>query len=476
MTRMEALRVPPHSIEAEQAVLGGLMLRNEALTDVVDWLSEDDFYRRDHRIIYRAIKELATKNKPFDAVTLGEWFHVQQLASEVGGASYVIELANTTPSAANIVAYAEIVREKSALRKQIDIGMEMASAAFESKGRTAELIGAEAMQALAQLGSDSRPVGPASSKSIVGSWWADMQRRYDEHEDMSGLLTPWKVVNECTLGWQDGDLILIAGNTSMGKSVLGMQAATFNALRGKRTLVFSLEMRSWQLVQRSVSALSEIAHRALRKPSLITEAEWPKITEAATRISSAPLDIDDQPSLTPQQIVARAKRQHMRDPLTLIVIDHLHEVRRPGRDPTNELADATAAFRTLGKELGVPVILLAQLNRGANSRPDHRPNVGDLRGSGSIGEKADVIFLLHREDYYKPDTHLKGVIELIVGKARDMERGTLHLANRYDLMRADDWEGPLPEPKPKAETKAAAGKTMTAGLKAAKTEYQGVRE
>jgi replicative DNA helicase len=455
---IEHLRAPPHSNEAEQAVLGGLMLRGDALLEVVDWLTEDDFYRRDHRAIYRAMCDLAQQQKPFDAVTLGEWFIAQNLADLVGGSSYVIELANTTPSAANVAAYAEIVREKSALRHLITIGTELAGEGFDAKGMTAELIAGETLRKLSQLGG-IRPAGAVSAKSIVGTWFADMQRRYDEHEDLSGLPTPWAKLNELTNGLQGGDLYFLAGRPSMGKTVLGWQLAQFNAIGGGgRTYVGSLEMRASQLVQRGVASISEIPHRSLRKPSLITDAEWGVITEAATKIGAAPLVIDDQPSLTPQQIVARIEREHMRDPLTLVVVDHLHEMRLPGKDRVNELADATGMLRTLAKKLGIPVVLLGQLNRVSTNRTgghaDRRPTMAELRGSGAIEEKADVILLLHREDYYDRSTYLKGVVEVIVEKGRDLPRGEIvYLHNRYDIMRADDWEGPLPTPKDADEKK-----------------------
>jgi replicative DNA helicase len=302
-------------------------------------------------------------------------------------------------------------------------------------------------------------------------WFAEMQRRYEEKCDISGLLTPWKALNELTSGLQPGDLILIAGRPSMGKSILGEQLSTFNALRGNRTDVYSLEMRAQQWIQRGVCSLSGTAHRHMQRPSLITDPEWATIMGAMERISAAPLYIDDQPQLTAQQIIARAERQHMRQPSTLIVVDHLHEIKRPGRDPVNELADAAGALRALGKKLHVPVVLLAQLNRAAANRTDHRPTMSDLRASGAVEEKADIILLLHREDYYDRSTHLKGVVEVIVEKGRDLPRGeTIHLQNRFDIMRADDWEGPLPTPK--SEDDKPKRKT----LRQAANEYQGARE
>jgi replicative DNA helicase len=440
-------RLPPHSIEAEQAVLGGLMLRGSALAEIADWIGEEDFYRRDHRAIYRAITQLAREGKPFDAVTLGEWFHAQNLADLVGGTSYVIELANSTPSAANIVAYADIVREKSALRREIDVATKVISAAFDPGAKTSELIAHEAAHALMQLAGNSRLAGPQSAKAAVRTWFECLHERYEAREEITGVLTPWRVVNDCVLGWQPKNLTVIAGRPGMGKTILGWQAAYFNALRGKRTLVFSLEMSTDELIQRAVSGIGQIPHDSLRRPACMAEEDWPKVTYGLTAISEAALDIDDQPSLTAEQIIARARREHLKKPLTMILIDHLHEIKRAGRDTVNELGDAARAFKALSKELGIPVLLNAQLNRVNTTRTDRRPTLADLRASGAIEEIADIVLLVHREDYYDAKHYMRGVIELIVAKGRNLRSGeTLYLANRYDEMRAVDWEGSLPKP------------------------------
>lgn len=445
--RNRDLMMPPHSADSEQAVLGGLMLNEKALLQISDWLTDDHFYLEKHRLIYRAICDLAAKGQPHDAVTLGEWFHAQGVSEQVGGASYVIELVNTTASAANITAYAEIVREKARLRDLVDRGTALASAAMAPRA-DASLLASEAMSALAAVTTDPQRGGLRPVRAAMSSWYAQLQQRFDSDETMTGLETPWECVNDCTMGWQRGDLIVFAGRTSMGKSVLGFQAAVFNGLRGNRTDIFSLEMREDQVIQRSVAAVGRVPHEHLRKPKQMFEADWPLVSDAGAKISAAPILIDDQSGLTVQQIVARAKRQHMRSPTSLIVVDHLHEIRRPGKDPVGELGMIARELKTLAKTLMVPVILLAQLNRSNDSAKDRRPTNASLRASGEIEEVADVIFLIHREDYYDRKTHLKGVIELIIGKGRDLPIGeTLYLKNRFDEMRAVDWEGPLPTAK-----------------------------
>jgi replicative DNA helicase len=274
----------------------------------------------------------------------------------------------------------------------------------------------------------------------MGAWWADLQRRFDQKQRMTGLLTPFTDLNEVTLGLQPGDLIIVAARPSMGKTVFGCEVASYNALDGGNTALFSLEMRHEAILQRLVAAQARVQHKHLRAPSDLLEEEWPRVADATTKIGAAPLYIDDQRSLTATQIVARAKRQHLRQPLTLIVVDHLHEIRLPGKDRVNEIGDAVRQLKDMAYQLHVPVVLLVQLNRGLTQRADHRPTLADLRGSGSIEEIADIVLLLHREEMHDHTTHLKGVIELILGKGRDLPAGdTIWLKNVYSQMRMENW-------------------------------------
>ena len=447
---MSELIQPPHSTESEQAVIGGLMLRPEALTQVADWLDDRDFYRRDHQLIFRAIVELSSRGQPVDAVTMGEWFDAQGIAELVGGSRYVMELANSTPSAANIAAYAEIVREKSRLRQAMDVGATLLGAAAKPRAE-ASLVVSEAAQALSKLATENRLGGLQTTRGPLKEWFADLARRYEANERMTGLTTPWSKLNELMGGWQPGELIVVAARPNMGKSVLGFNAAVDNASRGNRTALFSIEMRRSAVIGRAVASIGYIPHRVLKVASEMEDSHWARVSAATSTLMSAPLLIDDQAGVTETQIIARAKREHLRAPLTMVVIDHLHHIKRAGRDPVNELGEMARAFAQLAKDLGVPVILLAQLNRANVGRTDRRPTMADLRASGAIEEVADVILLLHREDYYDRDTHLQGVIELIVGKGRDMPAGeTIHLLNRFDEMRIEDWNGPLPSPPSKA--------------------------
>ncbi len=442
--RIAHLRTPPCAIDAEQAVLGALLLSEKAWTKVGDWLREEDFYRRDHQLIYRAIAELAEADKPRDAVTIGDWFEAQGLAEQVGGVGYVIELGCTQASAANIVAYAEIVREKARLRMAIDIGTTLANGAFEG-GRAADDVLGMAHHAIAQLQVDQRAGGLAPVRPMLKDFFADLQDRY-ERKVIPGLPTPWVNLNKPTHGLQNGELIVVAGRSNMGKSVWGFQLAGFTAIRGKNVATFSMEMTHRQCMRRLTACIGEVPHDWLMGPDDSDERHWGGVNRAIELLATAPLVIDESARLTAAQIAARAKRAHLQRPIDLLVIDHLHEVRLPGKEgEVIERGDAVREFKALAKALNCPVVLLAQLSRAAAKENGRRPRMDDLRGSGGIEEVADVILLLHREDYYRPDTHMQGVVEVILAKGRDIKTGhTAFLRNRFDCMRMDDWDGPLP--------------------------------
>jgi replicative DNA helicase len=437
----EPERTPPTSIEAEQAVLGGLMIAPAALSKIADWLTAEDFYRRDHRLIFGAIVSLAEKGQPVDAVTMGEWFDANGLSEQIGGTGYLVSLANVTPSAANIVAYAEIVAEKARLRQAIEIGSALVDKAF-SRGATSADLTAQAQHALTTL-APVRHTGLLPSKAGLGRWWADVLERTDR-PGMIGLPTPWNALNKATHGLRPGRLYVLAGRPGSGKSITGGQLASFTALRGVRTALFSLEMSAEEIHQRNISALSGVPHDFLEAPVEASE-HWGALNMALAELTGAPLLIDDTPALSAAQVCARTERAHMQAGLGLVVVDHLHELAVDPKDRVNAIGDAARKLKGLAKRLNVPVVALAQLNRDS-AKGGAKPTLTDLRASGSIEEVADAVILLHREDYFRPDTHLKGVVELILAKGRNMRSGiTLHLRSEIDRMRFVDWEGPLPE-------------------------------
>lgn len=453
---MDDLREPPYSAEAERAVLGALMIDQSSLAQICDWLGEDDFFRRDHRLIFRAIKTLTEKSEPCDAVTLGEWFEAEGLTTDMGGMTYTLEIANTTPSAANVVAYAEIVAEQSRKRQVIAIGTELAVGGYESRTKSGDVIG-KAMHELSLMQTTSMRGGLAQASTALKSLYAEMAERYEQGPQLLGLPTPWADVNAVTKGLRKATLYIIGARPSMGKTIVGANIAAFTALRGKKVGFFSLEMGGKEIMARSVASVGGIPFDWVEQPSKesrsadgIDDSEmyWARLTRVMTDLMNSQLLIDDTPALGIGKLMARARREHMRAPFDLIVVDHIHDMEiDPKREARHEIGRIVQGGKTLAKEFDIPVVMLAQLNRSVTGRADKRPTMADLRECGDIEQKADVILLLHREDYYDPNTHMKGVVEMIPAKGRNIRiDGPIHLANRYDQMRLDDWEGPLPSP------------------------------
>lgn len=454
-SRIEQLRVPPQSIEAEQAVLGGAMIAPQAWPQVSDLLNEADFYRRDHQMIWRAMKALAQRNRPFDAVTLGEFFEARGLSEYVAGGAYLVELASTTPSAANIVAYAEIVADKAQLRRMIEVGTSLVNDGFSPAGRNSADILADMQAKLVELQPAQRGGLRRVSESLNG-WYSRYTERFDNGNQLTGLPTPWAQINEITHGLQPATLYLIAGRPSMGKSVMGLNQAQMTALRGKTVAFFSLEMSEDDCHDRNIAALARVPHDWIVSPNSGANHD-PAVSEALCQMREAPLYIDDMPAITVRQFEARARRMHQRNPIDLLVIDHIHDFKIDPKLARFEYGAIAQAAKNLGKEWNIPVVALAQLNRNtADRKGDKRPTLSDLRESGELEQKADVVILIHREDYYDtPDntTHLQGVVEVHIAKGRNIRSGArVYLRNSFDQMRLDDWEGSLPKaPSKKAK-------------------------
>lgn len=451
----DELLVPPVSIEAERAVLGGLMLAPDRLAEVSGWLGEDDFYPRHHRMIFRAIRDLASRpNAAVDAVTMAEWFDSNGLANLLdGGSTYLIEIANETPSAANILAYAEIVAEKARLRRLIDAGTRITSRAYGQDA--AELVVGDALRELSamnvsQVRGGLDPVGP-----MLRDWFQALSVRYEEGEQITGLSTGFRDLDNLLLGLQPGEVTIIAGRPNMGKSILGAQLALHAAVKlRKRTSLFSMEMTKRQVLNRAVACLGRASYRWIRKPDPSQEDPWPRVTNALALLkdSSDYLLIDDSPGLSLEKIQARARRAHLHAPIELLVVDHLHEMPVRAEFETSERGEHLGGLKALGKEFNCPVVVLAQLSRANTNRPDKRPTMSDLRASGELEQKADVILFVHREDYYDKDTYLKGAVEVIVGKGRDVPTGeTVLLVNRFNQMRMEDWDDLPPTPPQEPE-------------------------
>ena len=455
----------PHDLLAEQAVLGGLMLSPESLTKVSDWLMEGDFSRRDHQLIFRAISELHRRGAPCDAVTLGDWFEANDLAQIIGRSSYLIELANATPSAANIVAYAEIVVEKSRLRAVIAVAHGIMETAAARGAESQQIIGSAAHELVQMQASKLRgalePVRGAMKRMLT-----ELMARYQRGPGLLGQPWPWQGLNDCTKGLRDGVLYVVGARPSMGKSIFGLQAAVFTALRGNNAAFFSVEMSEQECMARAVACVAEIPHDWVENPAKEDEGSegfWVRLTDATQRIIDSPLQMDETPAITIDQMMARARRAHMQKPLRLVVVDHMHDMGiDTRREVRHEYGRIAQGAKTLAKELMCPVILLAQLNRAVAGRVDKRPTMTDLRESGEIEQKADVILFLHREDYYDRNTHLQDVVEVIPAKGRNIRAGNpIALQNVFSEMRMKDWEGGIPVPFPKAMPPARGFKSIS---------------
>ncbi|MFD0738100.1 replicative DNA helicase [Lysobacter koreensis] len=441
--RIDQLRVPPQSIEAEQAVLGGLMLAPDAYDRVADQLTDRDFYRRDHQLIYRAIRELAEKNKPFDAVTLGEWFESIGESEQVAGGAYLIELASTTPSAANIVAYAEIVRDKAVLRQLIEVGTGIVNDGFQPDGRdSSEILSAAEQQvfAIAEAGARGRtdftPVNKALSEAFDV-----LQTRYANGGTVTGLPTGYTEFDEMTAGLQPTDLLILAARPAMGKTTLALNMAEHAAIRTKKAVaVFSMEMSASQLALRLISSNGRVNAQRLRSGQLEDE-DWSRVTSAIRMLRDAKIFIDDTPGLSPDVLRAKARRLKREHDLGLIVIDYLQLMAVPGNNENRatEISEISRSLKHLAKELNVPVIALSQLNRSLESRADKRPVMADLRESGAIEQDADVIVFIYRDDYYnKENSPDKGLAEVIIGKQRNGPTGSIKLKFFGEYTRFDN--------------------------------------
>lgn len=433
---LDTLRTPPQSLEAERAVLGGVMVDHKALHRVADLLDAADFYQDSHRAIWKAIEDLTERRQPYDAVTVAATLEAKGADREA--CSYVIDLARGTFTTANVVAYAKIVADKALLRRVIDFGGELVNSGFNPDGRDTADILAEAQQGMIGMQPKQRG-GLEPAKDSLGDWYQDLQARYERGDALTGMPTPWSDLNKRTHGLQKGELILLAARPSMGKSVAGMNLALFTALRGNNTAVFSLEMGKRQIHRRNIASLANIPHDWLLAPNDDGEDYWPAMNAALSRIKQAPLHIDDTADLTIGQVMARARMLHLKQPLELIVVDHVHDFKIKASEARFEYGRIAQGLKTLAKEFDCPVVALAQLNRNVNGRGDKRPNLADLRESGELEQKGDLIVFLHREDYYDKACPNPGVVEMLIAKGRDIEAGvTVYLQNDYAHMALRD--------------------------------------
>jgi len=434
-TKLDYLRVPPHSIEAEQSVLGGLLLDNAAWDRIADIVVDEDFYRFDHRIIWQHITRLIGLGRPADVVTVYESLSTAGKAEEVGGLQYLNALAHNTPSAANIRRYAEIVRERSMLRKLVTVADEISSAAFNPQGKEARQILDDAESRVFQIAQEGSR-GSAGFLEIQ-PLLTQVVERIDElyhregDSEITGIPTGFVDLDRMTSGLQPGDLVIVAGRPSMGKTSLSMNIGEHVAIeQGLPVAVFSMEMGAVQLAMRMVGSVGLLDQHRMRTGKLVAE-DWPKLTHAVQKVQEAQIYIDETPGLSGMEVRARARRLARQcGRLGLIIIDYLQLMsgNSGSENRATEISEISRSLKGLAKELDCPLIALSQLNRSLEQRPNKRPVMSDLRESGAIEQDADLILFIYRDEVYNPDSPDKGTAELIIGKQRNGPIGTVRVA------------------------------------------------
>lgn len=424
-------RLPPQNIEAEQSVLGAMMIEREAISKVIEFLRPEDFYREAHRVIYTAMLDLYNKSDAVDIITVTENLRKEDKLEDVGGISYITLLANSVPTAANVVHHAKIIEEKSLLRQLINVSTAIAGMGYEANEEVASILDKAEKMILdvsnRKGGQDFFPV-----KTIIFDAFNKIEQLYMSKGGITGLPTGFKDFDRLTAGLQPSDLILIAARPSMGKTAFVLNIAQNVAIREKQTVAFfSLEMSKEQLVQRMLCAEASIDAQRLRIGEL-EEKDWRKLVDAADRLSQAPIFIDDTAGITVLEMRAKARRLKVENDLKLIIIDYLQLMQGStgsGRSENRqqEISEISRSLKALARELNVPVIALSQLSRGVEARQVKKPMLSDLRESGSLEQDADIVSFLYREDYYNPDTDKKNITDVIIAKHRNGPVDTVQL-------------------------------------------------
>lgn len=445
-SRVPAPRQPPHSEDAEQSLLGGIMLDERAWDQIADVVGSNDFYRPDHRLIFGAMGDLIERNQPLDAITVGDLLQRQGKLDDAGGRAYLARLVGNTPGAANIRSYASIVREHAMLRQLIEVGGDIAASAFESEGRqVAELVDRAEQRVfeIAERG-ERRGSGFIALKEVVQPSIDRLDALSNSEDGITGVATGFEDLDSRTAGLQAGDLVVIAGRPSMGKTTLALNIAENAAIGHNLPIgIFSMEMPKEQVTLRMIGSIGRVDQSHLRSGRL-TEDDWTRINSAVSIMSNAPIFVDDAPGLTPTEVRARSRRLKREHGLGLVVVDYLQLMQVSGstENRATEISEISRSLKGLARELNVPVVALSQLNRSVEQRNDKRPVMSDLRESGAIEQDADVILFIYREEVYDSETPKKGVAEIIIGKQRNGPVGMFLLTFKGEFTR---FEGHIPD-------------------------------
>jgi len=449
--QISSLKVPPHSIEAEQSILGGLLIDNKAIDRIAGQVSASDFYRNDHKIIFSHISKLIDNNQPADIVTVAESLEQNSELTKVGGVAYLGLIAENTPTASNISGYAKIVRERSIMRNLVDVGSDIVESAFSPQGKDAQQLLDESESKIFQIADagTSEKLGFVDIKELLpkAAQRIDDLYQLDDPNGVTGVPSGYSDLDQKTAGLQPGDLIIIAGRPSMGKTSLALNIAEHVGMEaGLPVAIFSMEMGAAQLTMRLLGSVGKLDQHKMRIGQLEDE-DWPKLTNALGVLNEAPIFIDEGSALNSYEVRARARRLHRQQgKLGLIVIDYIQLMSsandQSGENRATEVSEISRSLKALAKELNVPVVALSQLNRSVESRPDKRPMMSDLRESGAIEQDADVIMFIYRDEVYNPETAEKGVAEILLSKQRNGPTGVVKLTFLGQYTRFENYANP----------------------------------
>jgi len=422
-------KLPPQNLEAEMAVLGSMLMDEDAISSATELLDQDSFYKDTHKKIFEAICNLYNANKAVDLITLTDELKRNQALEAIGGASFLTELVNSVPTAANINHYVSIVKEKYILRTLINNSTKIISICYESQGNVDEVVDS-AERFIFEVSDKKHQGGYIHLKEIVKDSIENIDRLYQKKAHVTGIPSGYIDFDSITSGLQESDLIVIAGRPSMGKSALALGIAEYAGVVEKIPLAFfSLEMSKEQLVQRALCSHAKVdAHKV--RTGYLSPSDWPRLTAAAGKLSEAPIFIDDSPAISVMELRARARRLKAHHDIKLIILDYMQLMRGSGREENRqqEISDISRSLKSLARELSVPVVAISQLSRAVESRTDHRPQLSDLRESGAIEQDADVVVLILREEYYRPNPENEGTAEVIIAKQRNGPVGSIKLA------------------------------------------------
>ncbi len=441
---LETLRVPPHSVQGEQSVLGGLMLNSDAWNEISDKISSEDFYRREHQLIFKAMRALSEADQPLDVVTIAEELERRSELNDVGGMPYLGMLANETPTASNVPAYARIVREQSVMRQLIKVGNKIADSGYRPEGRPVDDLLDQAETEVFKIAEqkDKGRQGFQDIQALLTKTVDKIDELFNSDDALTGVSSGFSDFDGRTSGLQKADLVIVAGRPSMGKTTFAMNMCENVAIgAGVPVAIFSMEMPAQALTMRMISSLGRINQQAVRSGKL-EDDDWPRVTSAVNILSQAKIFIDDSAALTPNEIRARCRRlQKEHGQLGMVMVDYLQLMRAPeaGDNRVNEISAISRGLKALAKELNCPVVALSQLNRSLEQRPNKRPVMSDLRESGAIEQDADLIVFIYRDEVYNEDSPDKGKAEIIIAKQRNGPIGTVNLTFQGQFTRFDNF-------------------------------------